>query len=326
MGFVLASILFWNVLLLLNLASSRRLRENNITPFVISMSVADVGIGLFVVSISVAFALGPLMPEPGVNCTACFVLQSIQAFCVNFFSATSLYSMAAMCSVKYVAIVKPFHYLAWFTTRRCYVIVCLLWTACLAFTLPAPLTASSIYITCVFMTYSLIGRTYYFVLQGLVYMPSFGLIIAIQVRIFAVIFRQTQRIAAETRGLQGLSVPYAVVAKSLRSARNLLVVSSAFFVTYVPSIMAGIAAVANMIVMDSRIAYALLWMYLCNSFLNSLLYIMLHQSIRSVTLKISLKLCCISWPSQDQEHATEHVPTSVQLPLYSVNRVMPTVM
>ena len=317
MTFVLGNIFVWNVLLLVTLITSRRLREDDVTPFVMSMSVADIGLGMFVVSLSLMFALGCCSPPE--NLWICQALAKTQSFSVSFFTTASLFSLVAICTVKYLIIVKPFNYVTWLTSCRLYTSVITLWAVSFVISFPILIAPTANYSMKTYVSYSLLGSTYYYVASALIYVPSFGLIIAAHVRIFVIVFEQTRRIAAETSGLQSFpsaqSLPHAIIGRSMHSARNILIVSTFFFVTYLPIIVVGFISVVGKIIVSRPVAYTLVWIYFCNGFLNSFFYIVLHKSIRTATSKCLQQLCRQRRPRPPSEALMDQRATTGGCPM-----------
>ena len=130
------------------------------------------------------------------------------------------------------------------------------------------------------------------VLFGLV----FGLVLLLVVivistgTIFRVIVQTHRQIATQTNSIAGhISVENmpSLTVKSIRSGRNVLIVCLAYILLTIPisvEVMFVIVGMENYV--SPFVNFAAVWTLFCNSFVNSLLYLLLFRNIRSKALSM----------------------------------------
>ena len=120
--------------------------------------------------------------------------------------------------------------------------------------------------------------------------PLVPLIVSVYVttNIFCVIVRTQRQITAYVNSVSGaIENTSSLTLKSIRSGRNVLLICFAFLILTFPLI---VCAVAEMLgwedELPSSYKFLAVWIIVCNSSVNSLIYILLFRSARTKTAEI----------------------------------------
>ena len=220
-------------------------------------------------------------------------LPKIQALCSVWFNFNSMHSLCWVTVCKMVAITKPLRYEQLLTRSRCSVIISGIWISGVGTTLLlSPFVSTDFnFETCMYMNKSDKPTGFIvLVLFGLV----FGLVLPLVVivistgTIFRVIVQTHRQIATQTNSIAGhISVENmpSLTVKSIRSGRNVLIVCLAYILLTIPisvEVMFVIVGMENYV--SPFVNFAAVWTLFCNSFVNSLLYLLLFRNIRSKAL------------------------------------------
>ncbi len=113
--------------------------------------------------------------------------------------------------------------------------------------------------------------------------------------IFRVIVRTHRQIAAQSNSIAGhLSVGNipSLTSKSIRSGKNVIIIFLAYLILTIPvAVEVAAVIVGKEKYVHSMVKFAAVWTVFYNSFVNSLLYLILFRNIRSKTLTM-LNDCC----------------------------------
>ena len=197
-----------------------------------------------------------------------------------------------------VAILKPFRYEQLLARNRCYGIIAFNWVVGAALA-AAKLTFDTTWnmSMCTFRSPAnnkhasrLILSTY---LLGVI-IPAATLIVATCIMLI-IVLRTHKQISAQVQSIGGggagsggavVSAGFVTV-KAIRSAKNILIICFVSITFTIPILMFAVIRHATK---GQRVteafSFSVVWMFSCNSFMNSFLYVILHRSVR-------VKLACM---------------------------------
>ena len=270
-----------NSLLIAIVIRYAELREDRTALFMISLSLADLGSGVIALPISASLCSGA---TPTVQHMTLY-LPKINMISMTFFSIVSLHSQAWVALYKMVSVLKPLRYEQLLSRNRCYGIIVSTWVvgAALAST---TLTSSCTWNTDV-CTYRVVANNSSFSVLALgLYivssvLPGAALVYA-TARIFLVVVRAHSQVSAQVQSISGGADQSGMVTlKAIRSAKNVLVICFVALALTVPiwvfAIIRHMFFTAQTV---SLFSFTAIWLFYCNSFMNSFLYMVLHRSIR----------------------------------------------
>ena len=270
-----------NSILIALLIKFAELREDRTSWFVLSLSVSDLAAGCTGMPISAALCS---RATPTVRNMTQY-LPKINLFCVWFFGFVSQHSQLWVALSKMFAILRPLKYEQLFSRNRCYAIIVFTWIV------GAALAASRLTLATGFSTnycaFSIKTRTasesasMIFAFTVSIVLPVLVLVFA-TARIFIVLVRVHSQFSAQVQSISGGSALSGLVTlKAIRSARNILVICFVALALTVPLL---VAAVLHHNMNDehnvTHLGFYFVWLFHCNSFLNSFLYVVLHRSLR----------------------------------------------
>ena len=278
-----------NSLVIAVLVRYPQLREDRTTLFVISLTVSDLANGCTAMPISAVVCSNA---TPNVRNMVHYLPKIHAAFSI-WFTVNSMHSLCWVTVCKMVAITKPLRYEQVLTRNRCYFIICGIWLtgALLAATL-APLALPWNLDDCIYetkMSSHAVGPLIVFVIIAIV-CPAVAIIYS-TTRIFFAILRTHRQITAQVNSIGGENDAVATIPsltfKSIRSGRNVLVICLAFLILIIPGI---VYAAMYTFELDNHLPssykFTATWILLCNSFVNSLMYIILFRSVRDKTVQM----------------------------------------
>ena len=270
-----------NSLLIAVLVKYTELREDRTALFMISLSLADLGNGLTALPISAALCS---RVTPTVQHMTQYI-PKINMACMWMFGFASMHSQAWVAMSKMVSVLKPLRYEQLLTRNRCYGIIIFIWVV------GAALASSTSSLT---VTWNMNVCTYrneannasvsvfmlfLFVVSSIV--PEVVLIYT-TARIFILVVRTHSQVSAQVQSISGGANESGMVTlKAIRSAKNVLVIC---FVALALTVPVYVFAVLRYILFDAQtiavFSFVPIWLFHCNSFMNSFLYMVLHRSIR----------------------------------------------
>ena len=271
-----------------------QLREDRSTLFMFSLAFSDLANGCTAMPISIALCS---RATPNVRNMTGF-LPKIHATFSLWFTACSMHNLCWMTVCKMIAITKPFRYQQLLTRKRCYIIICCTWMtgALLAATVATYVSSWNINVCTFHMTVSpasacilVIDLIIAVVLPVVVLMYS-------STRIFVVIIRTHRRIAAQVLSIGGGTVSAAdgasLTLMSIRSGRNVLVVSLAFFLLTIPYIIFMLMCAFKLdLHLPTSYTFVASWILLSNSSVNSMIYISLFRDVRHKMAHMLRSVC-----------------------------------
>ena len=283
-----------NVLAIVVIARYPQLREDRTTLFMLSLMLSDLANGCTAMPISAAVCsrVTPTVREDNVYFSRIHALFSVG------FTVTSVYSLSGMTICKMVAITNPLRYEQVLTLKRCYFIICGLW--CIG----ALVGATSAYyvqywngVVCIYaiiLSKSNTGIFMFFIIAALL-CPVVGLVYS-TTRIFLAIHRIHRQITAQVISVGGENshvgtIP-SMTLKSIRSGKNVLIVCLAFVVLTIPYDVQAILGVFELNeCMPLWYMFAATWMFACNTFINSMIYLVVFRSVRKRTVEMFRAVC-----------------------------------
>ena len=278
-----------NCLVIAVIARYPALREDRTALFICSLCVSDLAGGITAMPISAALCS---RATPTVRLSTRY-LPEIQMFCLWWFGFNSLHSLSWVALSKMVAILKPFRYEQLLTRNRCYGIIVFNWVvgavlAAAKFTIDVTWNTS----ICTFRVPAnnkqasrLIISTYVVT----VVIPGITLIVA-TVMMLIVVLRTHKQICAQVMSIGGGGGAIntgLVTLQTIRSAKNILIIC---FVSIALNIPLLTFAVLRHAIYNQQIArvfsFSAAWLYNCNSFMNSFLYLILYRSVRKKIVRM----------------------------------------
>ena len=289
-----------NSLVIAVIARYRQLREDRTTLFVFSLTLSDLATGCTAMPISAALCSSA---TPNVRDTINY-LPKIHAVFSIWFGVNSMHSLCWVTVCKMIAITKPLRYEQLLTRNRCYFIICGIWLigALIAATI-TPFVATWNLDCCINQTTistDSAGPLIFAVLIAIV-CPAVVLVYS-TTRIFFVILRTHRETTAQVSSIGGQSGTLATIPsltfKSIRSGRNVLIMCLAFLILTLPfAIFCFMLAFHVDNYLPPAYKFVATWILLCNSSVNSLIYVSLFQTVRDKTVQMLrtgvYKLCTI---------------------------------
>ena len=268
-----------NSLLISVLVKYAELREDRTALFMMSLSIADVGIGLTALPISAVFCSGF---TPRVQHLTQY-LPEINMVCQSVFGVASMHSQAWVAFSKMISVSKPLRYEQLLSRNRCYGIIGSTWifgaaVAASRLILSPTWNTDTCWFTFEAHNRSVSALVLVLYLVSLV-CPELVLTYA-SVRIFVVVARAHSQVSSQVQSISGGADDSGMVTlKAIRSARNVLVIC---FVALALSVPFFLHMIIVYILREERVVFSFFafWLVRCNSFMNSFLYMVLHRSIR----------------------------------------------
>jgi len=262
-----------------------QLREDRTALFVFSLLLSDLLAGCTALPISAVACVSATPDEYHAT-----YLAETQLFFVAWFSFNSVHSLCWLTVTKMVALLHPFRYEQLFSHRRCYVVIGCVW---LAGALTAGVSVRTFVpwnsVTCTYDrpvdSGTSVAITVGFVL-GVV--PLIAMMYA-TARIFCVVVRTHHQMAAQVSSIGGQvgtgGHSSSLTLQSVRSGRNVLLVCLGVLVLSVPIITLVLLGYTGGPIhsVSETFVFAAVWLAMSNSFVNSLLYLILFRSVRKKT-------------------------------------------
>ena len=281
-----------NSLVIAVIARYPQLREDRTTLFMFSLSVSDLGIGCTFMPISAGLCY---RARPG-DAEVVGLLPHVQGFMVWWFGFNSMYSLCWLTICKAIVIQKLFKFERLLTNKRCYVIIGLIWIiGCMLATLNFTVHIRWNSVMCAFdIPTDRTKKAYYmsYLLVGVVLPIS--LIIYGTVRIFIVVVRTHRQISAIEQsiaiGNSSIGNTGFVTAQAIRSSKNVIVICIVSLLLNLTPLAHGVLNNITSTPLPGVFNFVTLWLFESNTFMNSLLYIVLFKCVRH---KVVDMLCAI---------------------------------
>ena len=293
---VISAVIFVNMILntlvIAVIAKYQQLREDPTALFVFSLTLSDLLMGCTAMPISAILCENPTSDVSNIT----RYLPEIQQFCMMWLTFNSAHSLCWVTVTKMCAILYPFRFEELFTHTRCHVIIGCIW---FAGALVAG-TGSQAFVpwnsvSCTFdvgtprnSVMSRIGST-------LTFLPLVVIVYA-TARIFVVIVHAHLQTLVQLKSIGGQSgnsgKTASLTVQSIRSGRNVLLVCLGFVMLTVPIVVLLLMRFTGVITNPPQsYIFAAVWLAMCNSFVNSLLYLILFRGVRKKTAALFRELC-----------------------------------
>ena len=266
-----------------------QLREDRTTLFIFSLTLSDLANGCTAMPISAALC-SSATPNVRDNTT---YFPKIHAFFSVWFTVTSMHSLCWVTLCKMVAITNPLRYEQVLTRTRCYAIICVLWlVGALMAGIVTYYVDSWDFNVCIYKV-NLDGGHVGLILVVVIIAilcPVSGLVYS-TARIFRAILRAHRQITAQVVSIGG-EINYvapieSLTMKSIRSGRNVLIVCLALIVLTIPYfILAIMALLESSDGLPLWYSFGATWMCVSNTFINSLIYLVVFRSVRDKTVEM----------------------------------------
>ena len=277
-----------------SIVASEALRADMTARLMLSLAISDLGSGLFVSGLSAVALLrfDVVTATPSSSSSTAVMSDAIALFqscAAIFFANSSVWHLAIVSVVKCVTIANPLNYHRLLTGGRVAAAAAGIWTLNFVYaTFPLYVDAGVTFQTVTGLsgfphaTPALVG-----ILIVAFLLPS-AVITASNARIFAIV-RQHQRTiapsaaASTSGGLDQVSWNADVgwFLRSVRSARNIFVICIVYWSTFVPTIVTF-----SWRTRPTWFWFVANWIFVCHSIFNSLLYIVLHKTVRRQIRKV----------------------------------------
>ena len=260
-----------------------QLRENPTNLFMCSLFGADLVLGIMVLSISATL------------CSIASIAKEEDSYLVamNFAGLrwcfiASLLSLCFVTVSKMVSITRPLHCDRIFSKTRCYVIVASIWvTGAVLVILWSHASMSWSSDLCVSRTSQVTNLSS--VIRVIYLAFLFVGLIAISyatVKILHVIFRTHLHMTSHIHSIGGnpaaTATDVSLTLMSIRSGRNVIIMLAVTLILTIPMITYGVASsIYDGIGLWPSFGFVTIWIGMCNTFVNSLLYLFLFRSVRT---------------------------------------------
>ena len=278
-----------NLLVIVVIARHEELRQDRTTMFVLSLSVSDLATGCLVMPINAAVCS---KATPSVH-TFSQYLPKIHLFLSCWFVFNSLHSLSWVAVTKAVALLKPLRFEQLLTRNRCYGIIAFNWVVggALAATRLAMEVTWHLKVCVSGLSANNSEHTGLAVFTHIVsfVVPRIVLVVA-TVRIFFVVLRTHSRITAQQQSVVTGSSRL-VTLKAIRSARNVLVICFVAIALTAPVFIVWILRSTLHRRVATAVTFTATWLFNCNAFMNSSLYLTLFRSMRHKTTLTFVAVC-----------------------------------
>ena len=275
------------------------LREDRTTLFMLSLTLSDLANGCTAMPISAAVCS---RTTPNARRMVQY-LPKVHAICSVWFNCTSMHSLCWVTVCKMVAITKPLRYHQLLTRTRCYIVISGIWIFGAGSGVLLSHRASGWDHDSCMYTESNRPTLPLIVAATLSFVLIFGLLVPLAIivystgTIFRVIVRTHRQIAAQSNSIAGhLSVGNipSLTSKSIRSGKNVIIICLAYLILTIPvAVEIAVVIVRKEKYVPSMVKFADVWTVFCNSFVNSLLYLILFRNIRSKALTMLTDGCTL---------------------------------
>ena len=287
---VISAIIVMNVimnsLVITVIARYPELREDSTTLFMLSLSVSDLAAGCTFMPISAALCSRAIPDVADMH----EGLPNLHAFMMWWLGFNSMHSLCWLNISKTIAILKPLRCEHLLTHRCCYIIIAINWiVGCVLASVNFKLTLGWNTEMCSFrfsrdrqvavfyMLYSVVGGA----------LPV-SITVYGTTRICIVVVRAHRQIAALERSVTGESIPIGnisfVTMQALRSSKNVIIICAVSLALNTPALAFSVLRIVSGTPGSGLFSFVSMWMFETNTFVNSLLYLLLYRSVREKTL------------------------------------------
>ena len=289
-GVIITLNVIMNSLVIAVIARYPQLREDRTTLFMFSLSVSDLAAGCTFMPIS-AVLCSRATPEVAYMVG---LLPKVHAFTVWWFGFNSMYSLCWLTISKAIVILNPFKVERLLSHKRCYIIIGMNWmigglVAVGVFKMDIPWDIAR-------CTYGKSNE--YGGMEGYLLHFVFGVALPVSLivygtlRIFIVVLRTHRQIVALENsvaiGDNSIRKTSFVTVHAIQSSRNVLVICIVSLLLNTPLLAYGVLDTMTGTPVLHGFSFISAWLFQSNTFVNSLLYLVLFKSVR----KRVVHMCC----------------------------------
>ena len=271
-----------NSLVIVVIARYPKLRDDRATLFMFSLSVSDLAAGCTFMPISAALCSGATLEVADMV----GLLPKLHAFMTWWFGFNSMYSLCWLTISKAIAILKPFKVEQLLSHKRCYFIIALSWIiGCVLAALNFIVNVKWNFVMCAYDIPKDGNMKAYFMAYLLVAVAlPVSLIIYGTVRMFLVVVRTHRKISAleqsVTVGNGSIGNTGFVTMQAIRSSKNVIIICIVSLLLNTLPIAYVVLREITGIPISGAFNFASMWLFESNTFVNSLLYLVLFKSVR----------------------------------------------
>ena len=278
-----------NTLVMAVIAKYPQLREDRTTLFMFSLALSDLLAACTFMPISAALCS---KATPGVHRIHDY-LPNIQQMCLKWCGFNSVNSLSWLTLCKMVAITKPFRYEQLLSRNRCYTILCLDWIIGALIATIGSQSKSEWNMPMCFSTLpvdSSLSALFKGTTIMMVTVPLVAIVYA-TTKIISVIVQTHLQMSALANSIGGYNnvngLGVSLTRQSIRSCKNVLVICVAVLVLSVPLVCYSVAvSLWGYECLPVSFGFTVFWIAMCNSFVNSLIYLVLYRSVRRKTYEM----------------------------------------
>ena len=293
-GLVTAANVVVNTLVIIVIMKYPKLREDRSTLFIFSLTISDLANGITALPMSAYLCYNETV-------NGSFILKTHRFF-IRVFAMIGLHSLSWVTLTKMVAILYPFRYEQLLSRQRCNVVIVCIWLISAAITsIGIRLDVEWSQAHCI-TTNAYEGPKPLSTQIGL----TLGVIVPLVVTLYAsarilmVIVKTNRQIATQVSSISGLVsgavLPNpSITVQSLRSGRNILVICAAALIFTLPMFVFILFNMVLNIEMTMAFQFASVWVLMCNSAANGILYLSLFRNVRKRMFQMFgelRNLCC----------------------------------
>ena len=274
--------LIMNSLVIAVISRYPQLREDRTTLFMFSLSVSDLAAGCTFMPISAALCSRATPEVADMD----DLLPKVYAFMVNWFGFNSMYCLCWMTISKTLVILKPFKVEQLITRKCCYVIIGMNWIIGCVFALVnfnMNVTWNTVMCTHLLPQDGNLATFHvtHFVISVVI---PVSLILYGTVRIIIVVVRTHRQISALEQsvvvGNSSIGKTGFVTVQAIRSSRNVIIICVVSLVLNTPIFAYVVLHFLTAYRIPHGFSFISIWVFESNTFVNSLLYLLLFKSVR----------------------------------------------
>ena len=293
-GLVTAANVVVNTLVIIVIVKYPQLREDRSTLFIFSLTISDLANGITAMPMSAYLCYNETV-------NGSFILK-MHRFFIRVFAMIGLHSLSWVTLTKMVAILYPFRYEQLLSRQRCNVVIVCIWL------ISASITSIGIRLDVEWSQSHCITKNAYYARKplstqiGLTLGVIFPLVVTLyaSARILMVIVKTNRQIATQVSSISGLVsggvLPNpSITVQSLRSGRNILVICAAALIFTLPMFVFILFNMVLNIELPMPFQFASVWVLMCNSSANGILYLSLFSNVRKRMFQMFgelRNLCC----------------------------------
>lgn len=205
---------------------------------------------------------------------------------LQFYSTTvSISSIVVLTLDRWVAVTRPFKYNTWVTNRTSYLCIAAIWI--IVFVIDIPMTTSIgdfYYMDHVFVCSPKwdVNLTYTLILICIFILPSFTVVIVLNIRLFRVSRSHIDRLSTIQNQV---NAPLPRISTT-KTKFVVLAIVLTFEISWCPFVIVEILKLLNVTTFSYNTVFLVSWIAVANSFMNSIIYTCLNRKFRKGIKKL----------------------------------------